>query len=376
MATIICPKCGTENSDSEMNCTQCRINLKFALENLITRKPEMMAERDKQISEVVGSNTEGMEFLRKSVAMIRARPYVWYLALLAVLGDLWAVSTYDPHSIQISIGIFGFALIALVAEAGLIHSFIQYVQGKPGSFVDSLMTAITFPLQILGTKAILLIVPAIYFVVLMLTSIVVLQSIVMVLIAVILALLILLFVQVWTVFTFCGVFSQGFSIGGAVVHGWRILWEHKWRVTWYIVLFVVVDLVLTALLVGVGAVTFESAFIYTVTPEMAEIDPITGARIVKPGDHLVLNRPIYGYLAAIFRGRGVDLLSVPLYFSKNMVAGLVVVVLGIPLLLLRIAVLTLVYFDLAEPTLELSTERKELIKEWLSVAGRKRGKLE
>ena len=32
MATIICPKCGTENSDSAMNCTHCRINLRYALE--------------------------------------------------------------------------------------------------------------------------------------------------------------------------------------------------------------------------------------------------------------------------------------------------------------------------------------------------------
>jgi len=33
MATIICPKCGTENPDSAMNCTQCRINLQFALDH-------------------------------------------------------------------------------------------------------------------------------------------------------------------------------------------------------------------------------------------------------------------------------------------------------------------------------------------------------
>ena len=31
MATVICPKCGTENSGNAMNCKQCRINLEFAL---------------------------------------------------------------------------------------------------------------------------------------------------------------------------------------------------------------------------------------------------------------------------------------------------------------------------------------------------------
>ena len=33
MNTIICPKCGTENSADALNCKQCRINLKFALEH-------------------------------------------------------------------------------------------------------------------------------------------------------------------------------------------------------------------------------------------------------------------------------------------------------------------------------------------------------
>ena len=33
MTTIICPKCGKENPDSAMNCTQCRINLQFALDH-------------------------------------------------------------------------------------------------------------------------------------------------------------------------------------------------------------------------------------------------------------------------------------------------------------------------------------------------------
>lgn len=34
MMTITCPKCGTENPVSAMNCTSCRVNLKFALEHL------------------------------------------------------------------------------------------------------------------------------------------------------------------------------------------------------------------------------------------------------------------------------------------------------------------------------------------------------
>jgi hypothetical protein len=33
MDTIICPKCGTENPASAMNCRHCRINLRFAVEH-------------------------------------------------------------------------------------------------------------------------------------------------------------------------------------------------------------------------------------------------------------------------------------------------------------------------------------------------------
>jgi hypothetical protein len=33
MTTVICPKCGTENLADAMNCKECRINLKFALEH-------------------------------------------------------------------------------------------------------------------------------------------------------------------------------------------------------------------------------------------------------------------------------------------------------------------------------------------------------
>ena len=33
MATITCPKCGTENSDDAVNCINCRVNLKYALEH-------------------------------------------------------------------------------------------------------------------------------------------------------------------------------------------------------------------------------------------------------------------------------------------------------------------------------------------------------
>ncbi len=33
MDLVVCPKCGTENPANAMNCKNCRINLRFALEH-------------------------------------------------------------------------------------------------------------------------------------------------------------------------------------------------------------------------------------------------------------------------------------------------------------------------------------------------------
>ncbi len=60
MATVICPKCGTTNPDNAMNCQQCRINLKFALENLDEigrqkRREQGLPEMPEQASNVIQS---------------------------------------------------------------------------------------------------------------------------------------------------------------------------------------------------------------------------------------------------------------------------------------------------------------------------------
>ncbi len=46
MTTVICPKCGTENSASAVNCEKCRTILKLALEYAERNKPDKQHQPD------------------------------------------------------------------------------------------------------------------------------------------------------------------------------------------------------------------------------------------------------------------------------------------------------------------------------------------
>lgn len=98
--------------------------------------------------------------------------------------------------------------------------------------------------------------------------------------------------------------KTGMKNGEAITHGWRITREHIGRVVRIVLPFIAIDLILVAALITVPAVTYESTFIYTITPEMAEYNQQTyGSGPTKPGDYFTLNRPSYGVLGATLKGR-------------------------------------------------------------------------
>ena len=71
MATIICPKCGEENSNSAMNCKQCRSDLLSALEHAEKQGPiaerMSMADRTSGKDRVAGA---GIGFLGTLIMLI------------------------------------------------------------------------------------------------------------------------------------------------------------------------------------------------------------------------------------------------------------------------------------------------------------------
>ena len=325
---------------------------------------------------------ETVSLFRKSVRLILQTPYAWLLALLAVVGDAWAVLSYNATSVGLSANVIWLTLLTFVAETSLIYSFGQQARGKPSRLIDSVMTAVTCVLQTLGGKLILLIVPAICGAVLLIFSPVLISFLLeehpglammplqlspstlrnIVLLLSIPTLPLLLLNQVWTFFTSCGILIQGYSVGEAIAHAWRVLWTNKKRIILVILLFVLVDLLLIAALVGVRAVSVESAFKYTVTEEMAERNALLDSGFIEAGDYFLIDRPINGFLAATLKGRVADLLSIPLYFADSRIAGSVVVALEMVLLLLRISVFTSAYAEFAEPTDPLRGVIQEIVR--------------
>jgi len=45
MSTIICPKCGTSNADTALNCGQCHISLQWAMQNLAGASPAQLQQQ-------------------------------------------------------------------------------------------------------------------------------------------------------------------------------------------------------------------------------------------------------------------------------------------------------------------------------------------
>ena len=69
MATIICPKCGTENPADAMNCKNCRVNLKYALEH----PGEMEFAREHPDMSGPGKEEAVQDIPKKVVSRKRAR---------------------------------------------------------------------------------------------------------------------------------------------------------------------------------------------------------------------------------------------------------------------------------------------------------------
>lgn len=305
-------------------------------------------------------------FVKEGIQLVKRHPYIWALAFIAVWGDLWAIMDYKPHSANLSHLIIWVGIFTFYAETSVLSAFVLHVQKLPSSFVDAIMTALS-SLSAFGAKAVMMVIPSLFLVIFVIFSSplhVIFDDIMFPILFVLFLMPIMVLLQIWTPFTSCGIIVQQYSMSEAMTHGLRIIWRNKKSIVQIASLFFVVDILLMVILYWVGGISFESTFIYTVTEEMAKtnVQFKTGSPI-EPGNYFAINRPIAGLMATSLKARGVDLLSIPMYFINKRMIGIVTVVVAMAFLPIRLSVLVNAYQKWAEPTHEFSKDEKVFWKE-------------
>jgi hypothetical protein len=302
---------------------------------------------------------ETARFFRQATQMTFRHPYIWLLVLLATVGDLWAALSFDPTTTDLPFSIVWFALLTFIAECGLIYAYAQFSQGKKSDFVDSFMSALAAIFPLLGAKGILLIIIAVFALVCMLLSSLMMQNVVATAILAAFTLPLLLFFQGLTFFTLCGILLHHHGLGEALPRGWQIFRGNLRRITLLVLPFIIIDLISLASMAATQVVTYRSTFIYEVTLEMADVNERIGTGgPIESGEYFSLGRPFSGFLATVLKVRGADLWSLPLFAIYNKTAGSIIVAMGALLLPLRVSVLSSLYMECAEPT---SYERSVLM---------------
>ncbi|MEM3514990.1 MAG: hypothetical protein QXQ64_08460 [Candidatus Bathyarchaeia archaeon] len=92
MATVICPKCGTKNPANAMNCKNCRINLKFALEH-----PDMF----EPVKQDTVQEIEEMEEIEEVPFQKKARNIGCFIILALVCSVIFACAASYVSSTNI-----------------------------------------------------------------------------------------------------------------------------------------------------------------------------------------------------------------------------------------------------------------------------------
>jgi hypothetical protein len=130
----------------------------------------------------------------------------------------------------------------------------------------------------------------------------------------------------------------------------------------------VIDLLLISSLVVTKGVTYDSAFTLTVTEGMAldNLDlELSGQRTNAPGpteagDYFRINRLVNGLSTAMLKARGVELLSIPMFFVENKTIGLIAIVVSMLLIPVRISTWTFAYLEIADPVREFDSVIRDL----------------
>lgn len=285
---------------------------------------------------------------------IRQTPAVWGLALLAGLSDLAAVQLYDPNSVTLRSVILLLAVVGIAAEAGLVVAFTAFQQGRRLTLLDAFMTPVSQFGGLAGANYIPLTLFAALVLVAFLTSPILVRFPELGYGAAVAGILLGSWVQMWTFLSMCGVLIHHLPVGEAIALGWQTL-RRRWGVALRLaLLFGALDLLLWGAFLTAGAISYDSTFIYTVTPEMAEGNFLTGnSGPTAPGDYFAPDRPINGVLVTILKGRSLDWLSLALFLINRPDAGWWAIGATLFLLPWRIGLFTALYLAEIGPQVRL-----------------------
>lgn len=289
-----------------------------------------------------------------AVATLFKNPYVWGIALIATVGDVWAVLAYNPALTRLTFGVFLFTLVSMLAEAGLIYAYVQNLQGKRSGLVDALMTAVSYLPPLLAIKIVPIIIFSgfIIFLSVMGPLVFIVEGLALKIILASLitavSLTLLFFLQGWSFFAICDLYKRESSLGETFSHAWHLIWHYKWTVLKLCLPLILLDALLIGLLLGAGAITYESTFHRLISSEEAD----RSALLVGEGGgafagvEITVNRLANSVLVMGFKNRGVELASVPFLITDNVLAGVATAVISLVLILIRASVLTQAYFRL------------------------------
>ncbi len=293
-------------------------------------------------------------YLQQTFAVLRQHPYLWAIALIAVLGDVVAVITYSPFTARLHFWTLLFVLVTIIAEAALIYAYLQYYTGKESGFVDTVMTAVTYIPQLLAAKILPLVALGVYTLFLMVVAPQLVTTLadnvgVAIFILLLITLPVLVIVQTWAFFIVCVLFTSESSIAEIISTAWYMAWRHKWHLLKIALPFLLVDLALIALLFSVNAITYDSIFTRIITPDMAdEGDLLTGEGSTAAGVMFTMSRFLNSFWIMIFKTRGIEVASIPLFITDQMVAGLAAVFAGLVLMVFRIGVFAAAFLQFPE----------------------------
>lgn len=78
---IRCPKCEYENSDDALNCVNCHVNLKFALQS-----PEIFKNQEPE-PEITENISSSIVSIPSAIAILRF--FAWVDLIAAIIGAIW-----------------------------------------------------------------------------------------------------------------------------------------------------------------------------------------------------------------------------------------------------------------------------------------------